>query len=35
MEILRNIIFYKLFVALFVNFLIFSLVFLNLNKKNK
>jgi hypothetical protein len=35
MEILRNIIFYKLFAALFVNLLFFMFIFLFLNKKNK
>jgi hypothetical protein len=35
MEILRDIIFYKLFAALFILLLIFSLIFIFLNKKNK
>jgi len=35
MEILRNIIFYKLFVSLFINLLFFFTIFLFLNKKNK
>jgi len=35
MEILREIVFYKLFAALFVVFILFLPVFLFLNKKNK
>jgi len=35
MEILRNIIFYKLFASLFIVLLFFFPLFLFLNKKNK
>jgi len=35
MEILRNVIFYKLFLALFLNLILFLSVFIFFNKKNK
>jgi hypothetical protein len=35
MEILQNFNFYKLFIAIAINLLFFSLIFLFLNKKNK
>lgn len=35
MEILQSFNFYRLFIAIAVNLLIFSLVFMFLNKKNK